>query len=98
MHVMNECTGFQIKIFGISSRKLHKNYQMPDKMNSHIGLMLGVYKRFHQTVKYGLQRDLILQGLTGLEIKISMKASKTEKRFKIGFQQPKISLPKNRYL
>jgi len=26
---------------------------MSDKINSHICLMLGVYKSFHQTVKYG---------------------------------------------
>jgi len=37
--------------------------------------MLSVYKSIHQTVKYGCQGNHILQGLTGLEIKISMKAS-----------------------
>jgi len=46
----------------------HQNYQMSDKINSHICLMLGVYKRFHQMVKYGWQSNHILQGLTGLEI------------------------------
>jgi len=32
-------------------------------------------------VKYGRQRNHILEDLTGLEIQISMKASKTENRF-----------------
>ena len=41
---------------------------MSDKINSHICLMLSVYKSFHQTVKYGHQRKQILQDLTGLEI------------------------------
>ena len=37
-----------------------------------------VYKTFHQTVKYGHQRNHILPYiLTGLEIQISMKVSKT---------------------
>jgi len=40
-------------------------------------------------VKYGHQRNYILQDLTGFEIEISMKASKTPNRFKTGFQQPK---------
>ena|SRR6218665_2568793 len=35
----------------------------------------------NQTVKYSLLTNHILQDLTGLEIKISMKASKTENRF-----------------
>jgi len=43
--------------------------------------MLSFYKHFHQTVKYGCQRNHILQDLTGLEIRISMKTSKTENRF-----------------
>jgi len=44
--------------------------------------MLSVYnKSFHQTIKYGYQRNQILQELTGLETYISMKASKTENRF-----------------
>jgi len=30
--------------------------------------MLSVYKCFHKTVKYGWQRNHILQDLTGLEI------------------------------
>jgi len=47
------------------------------KINSHICLMLSVYKSFHQTVTYRRQRNHILQDLNGLEIKISMKASKT---------------------
>ena len=70
---------------------------MSDKINSHICLMLSVYKSWHQTVKYGHQRNHILQDLTGLEIKISMKARKTENRFVSAFQQPKTGLPKNRY-
>jgi len=40
---------------------------MPDKINSNICLMLSVNKNFHQTVKYGHQRNHILQDLTGLE-------------------------------
>ena len=51
-----------------SYRKLHKNYQMSGKTNSHIYLMLGVYKSFHQMVKYGRQSNYISQDLTGLEI------------------------------
>ena len=43
---------------------------MSAKINSHICLMLSVYKSFHQTVKYGRKRNLILQDLTGLEIQI----------------------------
>jgi len=49
-------TGFQIYLF--LSRKLHKNYQMSDKINSRICLLLNVYKSFHQTVKYGCQRKI----------------------------------------
>jgi len=41
---------------------------MSDKINSHICLMLSVYNSVHQTVKYGCQRNYILQDLTGLEI------------------------------
>jgi len=41
---------------------------MSGKINSHICLMLSVYKSFRQTVKYGCQRNHILQDLTGLEI------------------------------
>ena len=59
--------------------------------------MLIVYKTSHQMVKYGLQRYHILQDLIGLEIEISMKASKTENRFQTGFQQPKTGLHKNRH-
>jgi len=50
--------------------------------------MLSVYKSYHQTVKYGRQRNQILQDLTLLEIQISVKASKTENRFETSFQQP----------
>ena len=48
------------------SWKLHKNYQMSDKVNWYICLMLSVYKCFHETVKYGQRRNYILQDLTGL--------------------------------
>jgi len=41
---------------------------MSDEINSHICLTLSIYKIFHQTVKYGKQRNHILQDLTGLEI------------------------------
>jgi len=42
-----------------------------------------------------VQMGNILQDLTGLEMYISMKAIKTnKKRFETGFQQPKTSLPK----
>jgi len=41
---------------------------MSDKINSHICLMLSVYKSFHQIVKYGCQRNHILQDLIELEI------------------------------
>jgi len=56
--------------------------------------MSSVYESFHQTVKYGWQRNHILQDLTGLEIKIFMKASKTENQFQTDFQQPKFGLRK----
>jgi len=49
-----------------SSRKLHKNYQMSDEIKSYICLVFSVYKSFHQTVKYGHQRNHILQDLTFL--------------------------------
>ena len=55
---------------------------MSDKINSHICLMLSVYKTFNQMVKYGHQRNHILQDLTGIETKISTKASKIENRFR----------------
>jgi len=64
---------------------------MSGNVTMHICLMLSVYKSFHQTVKHGRQRSHILQDLTGLEIKISMKASKA------CFQQPKSDLQKSRY-
>jgi len=68
---------------------------MSDNINSHSPLMLSVYKSFHETVKYGRQRNHILQDWTGLETKISTKASKTENWLGTGFQQPKTSLSKN---
>jgi len=42
---------------------------MSGKINSHICLLLSIYKTLHQTIKYGQQRNQILQDLTGLEIK-----------------------------
>ena len=75
-------------IFSLSSRKLHKNYRISGKINSSICLMLSVYKSFHQTVKYWKQRNDILHDLTGLEIQISMKTSKTENLLETGFQRP----------
>ena len=59
---------FTNKVFPFLSRKLHKNFQTSDKINSHICLTLSVYNSFHQTVKYGHQRNQILQDLTELEI------------------------------
>ena len=41
---------------------------MLGKINSHICFMLSAYESFHQTVKYGHQRNKILQDLTLLEI------------------------------
>jgi len=38
-----------------------------DKINIHFCLMFSVYKSFHQTVKYGHQKNHILQDLTGLD-------------------------------
>ena len=49
---------------------------MSGKSNSHLCLMLNIYKSFHQMVKYGWQRNHISQDLTMLEILISIKASK----------------------
>jgi len=40
---------------------------MSDKINSHICVMLSVYKTFLQTVKYDPQRNHILEDSTGLE-------------------------------
>jgi len=59
---------------------------MSDKIKSLIYLMLSVYKSFHQTLNYGRHRNRILQDLTGLEILISMNASKI-----------KTGLPRNWY-
>jgi len=67
---------------------------MSGKINLQNRLMLGIYKSFRQTFKYGRQGNHILQDFTGLEILISMKASKTENRFQTGFQQPKIQFAK----
>jgi len=55
---------------------------MSGKINSHICLMLSVYKCFHQMVKFGQQRNHISQ-----DLKISMKASKTKSRFQTSFEQ-----------
>jgi len=38
------------------------------KINSHICLTLSVYKTFHQMVKYGHQKNQLLQDLTELDI------------------------------
>jgi len=38
------------------------------KINSQICLIMSIYESFHQKVKYGWQRNHILQDLTGLEI------------------------------
>src|SRR6218665_354939 len=62
---------------------------MSDKINSHICLRLSVYKSFHQAVKYGHQRNHILQDLTRLKPYISMKARKTENHFETGFDNQK---------
>src|SRR6218665_1046113 len=86
----------KFEFFSFSSRKLHRNAKMPGKIISNICLMLSVYKSY-QMVKYGRQRNQILPDLTGLEIQVSMKASKIENRFKTRFQQPKSSFPKKRY-
>jgi len=59
----------KIQSFSFSSMKLHKNTQMSGKINLHIYLMLNVYKTFHQTAKYGHQRNQILQDLTMLGLK-----------------------------
>jgi len=41
---------------------------MSDKITSHICLMLSVYDSYHQTIKYGRQRNHILQDFIELEI------------------------------
>src|SRR6218665_3121352 len=56
-------TGFP-KFFSIFIKEINKNCQMSDKINVHICLMLSVYNRFHQIVKYGHHR---LQDFTGFE-------------------------------
>ena len=65
---------------------------MSGKINSNNCLLLSDYKSYRQSVKYGWQRNHILQDLTGPEIQISMKASETENRF-----QTKIRSAKNQY-
>src|SRR6218665_1263714 len=67
---------------------------MSDKINSHICLILSVYKSFHRTVKNGKETMYYKINL-GLKYKFSMMVSKIENRFKTGFQQPKTGLPKN---
>ena len=42
---------FKFILLSFSSRKLHTNYQMSDKINSRISVMLSVCKSFHQKVK-----------------------------------------------
>ena len=59
---------FKLNFFVIFIEEIAQSYQMSDKINSHISLMLSVYKSTHQMVKYGWQRNHILQDLTGLEI------------------------------
>jgi len=49
---------------------------------------------FIKRSKYGCQSNHTLQDFTGLEIQISMKASKTESWFETGFQRPKTGLSK----
>src|SRR6218665_873482 len=49
------------------SKELHKTYQMSDKINLRICLMLHVYKSFHQMVKDGLQKTQLLQESITLE-------------------------------
>jgi len=61
-------SSFLIYVVSFSSRKFHKNYQMSDKINSNICSVLRVYNIFHQIIKYGHQRNHILQDLTELEI------------------------------
>jgi len=68
---------------------------MSDIVNSHISLMLSIYKRSNVAGKETI--IIILQDLTGLEIRISMKASKTENQFETGFQQLKTGWQKRRY-
>jgi len=54
--------------------------------------MLNVYESFHEAVIYGQQKKSYIMRVNWLEIKISMKAHKTENRFQTGFQQPKSSV------
>ena len=60
-------TKLEFNFSSFSSRKLHKNYQISGKINSHFCLMLSVYNSFHQRPN-SRQRNHILQDLTGLEI------------------------------
>ena len=58
--------------------------------------MLSVYENFHETLKHARQGYHILQDLTGPEIEIFMKASKTENRFsttKTQFAKYGINIP-----
>src|SRR6218665_660611 len=59
---------FELIFLSFYLRNLHKNYQMSDKINSHICLMLSVYETFHQMFISGRQRNHILQDLTGFDI------------------------------
>ena len=46
----------------------HGNYIKITKCQIKLIHTVSVWKSFHQTVKYGRQRNLLLQDLTGLEI------------------------------
>ena len=60
-------TGLPI-YFSFSSRKLHKIYQMSDKISSHISLMLSFTKLFIRRSNVANKESHILQDLTGFEI------------------------------
>jgi len=67
---------------------------MLDKINSHICLMLSVYKSFHPNGQYGRQRDHILQDLIGFKYKFLWRPVKPKtglnipslKRLKFGIK------------
>src|SRR6218665_2214901 len=57
--------------FSFLSRKSHKNYQMSGKINSHICLMLSVYKSFHQIVKNFQQTNHICDQLWQKQVEVA---------------------------
>ena len=59
----------ELVFFSFSSRKLHKNYQMSGKLNSHICLMLSVSESFYQTSNMAGKEFIYCKIYLGLKYK-----------------------------